>query len=79
MSSLDGFTTSHWQTSGPLVLELYVGIIALIRNLRGSSMCVAYFLTYYPWVFAQTGMRDVRSGGAVIKCLYCILNVSGKR
>ena len=30
--------------------------IALIRKLRGTLMCLAYFLTCYPWVFVQPGI-----------------------
>ena len=35
--------------------------IALMRKLRGSVMCLAYFLTCYPRVFVQagTGRRPV--------------------
>ena len=45
--------------------------VGLICKLRGSLMCLAYFLTCYPWVFVQPGTADVRSTGAGIKCLYC--------
>ena len=35
--------------------------VALIRKLRVSLMCLAYFLTCYQWVFEQpdTGRRSV--------------------
>ena len=29
--------------------------VALIRKLRGSLVCLAYFLTFYPYVFATPG------------------------
>ena len=32
--------------------------IALIRKLRGSLLCLAYFLTCYPWVLVQLGTVD---------------------
>ena len=46
--------------------------VALIHKLRGSSICLAYFLTCYPWMLYNQALVDVRSTGAGIKCLYCI-------
>ena len=44
--------------------------VALIRRLRGSLMCLAYFLTCYLWLFVQPVLADVRSTSAQFKCLY---------
>ena len=46
--------------------------VALIRKVRGSLMCLAYFfLTCYPLEFQNQALADVRSTGSGIKCLYC--------
>ena len=46
--------------------------VTLIRKLRGSLVCLAYFLTCNSLVFFDQAMEDVRSTGAGIKCLYCM-------
>ena len=53
-----------------MVSRLYV---ALIRNLRWSLMCLAYFLTCYPWVLVQpdTGRRTVDWCRNWMSVLYC--------
>ena len=46
--------------------------VALIRNVRGSLMCLAYFfLTCYQLEFHNQAPADVRSTASGIKCLYC--------
>ena len=45
--------------------------VALIRNLRGPWMYLAYTLKRYPWVFYNLAQEDARSTGAWIKCLHC--------
>ena len=46
---------------------------ALIRTLRGSLMCLAYFFDMVPnGVFHNQALADVWSTDAGIKCLYCI-------
>ena len=54
--SMDDLTTEH---------------SLLIRKLRGSMMCLAYFLCY-PWVFAQlgTGRRPVDCCRNLMSVLY---------
>ena len=47
--------------------------VVFICKLRRSLVWLAYFLRCYPWVFVPT---DVRSTGAGVKCLYCIMYVS---
>ena len=44
-------------------------LIAFIRKLRCSYMCMAYCLRCYPRVFVQ--LADIRSTGAGIKGLHC--------
>ena len=48
--------------------------VALIRKLRGSFMCLAYYfvLEYYPWVCVQLGTGRRQLSDAGIKCLYCM-------
>ena len=44
--------------------------VALFRKLRGSFICLAYFLTCYPRVFYRQALADHRSTAAAIKCMY---------
>ena len=46
--------------------------VALIRKLRVSLMCLAYYLHIINGNFNNQILVDVQSTGAGIKCLYCI-------
>ena len=46
--------------------------VDLITTPRGPLMCLAYFLTYHPYVcLCKLTPVDVRSTGAEMKRLYC--------
>ena len=48
--------------------------VALISKLRGSSMCLFYFLTSYPWVCVQPGTgRLVQELNVLNVLLYFII------
>ena len=47
--------------------------VALLRKLTWVIVVLGLFLTCYPWVFAQPSLVEVRSTGAEIKCLYCMI------
>ena len=44
--------------------------VALVHKLRGSSKCLAHFVTH-DCLYNQA-LVDVRSTGSSIDCLYCI-------
>ena len=44
--------------------------VAVIHKLRGSLMCLAYFLTCYPCLYNQA-LADLWLTGGENKCLYC--------
>ena len=48
--------------------QLYM---ALIRKLRGSLMCVAYFRHVILVCLYNLALADIRLTGAGINCLYC--------
>ena len=47
--------------------------VALIRNLCGLLVSLAYLLTCYPWGFYKHSPADARSTGGEIECLHCTL------
>ena len=47
---------------------------ALIRKLRGSLVCLAYFSDVIQKCLYKQELADVRSTVAGIKCLHCIVN-----
>ena len=75
MSGHPGHNTRRTPDCHPISLAWVHGTSQLkessIRKLCGSLMCLAYFLTCYPWVLFNQALADVQSTGAVIKCLYC--------
>ena len=50
--------------------------VALMRKLRGSLMCLAFF-PLPMGVYTNEHVADVRSTGAGIKCMYCIAQWPG--
>ena len=62
MLSVGVCTTRHWQTSSPLVQGLNTCTVALICNLHGSLMCLAYFFnTSSMDVSYNEALADVKS------------------